>query len=69
MKTRAIIKKFFQGLLVLALALVLVGLGKWQLDRAELLKKVTRQRKLLIPRFIRLEDWPSYGTAPWIREM
>ena len=38
MKTKAIAKKFFQGLLVLAVVLVLVGLGNWQLDRAALVK-------------------------------
>jgi cytochrome oxidase assembly protein ShyY1 len=62
MKTRAIIKKFFQGLLVLALVLVLIGLGKWQLDRAAIVKesnaaaKVSRSKRLYIRRI-------SYGHA------
>jgi cytochrome oxidase assembly protein ShyY1 len=49
MKTRAIIKKFLQGLLVLALFLVLVGLGKWQLDSAASVKEAKAVAKLVDP--------------------
>jgi len=49
MKTRAIIKKFFQGLLVLALVLVLIGLGKWQLDSAASVKEAKAAAKLVDP--------------------
>jgi cytochrome oxidase assembly protein ShyY1 len=49
MKTRAIIKKFLQGLLVLALVLVLIGLGKWQLDSAASVKEAKAAAKLVDP--------------------
>jgi cytochrome oxidase assembly protein ShyY1 len=49
MKTRAIIKKFLQGLLVLALVLVLIGLGKWQLDSAASVKEAKAVAKLVDP--------------------
>jgi hypothetical protein len=49
MKTRAIIKKFFQGLLVLALVLDLIGLGKWQLDSAASVKEAKAAAKLVDP--------------------
>jgi cytochrome oxidase assembly protein ShyY1 len=49
MKTRAIIKKFFQGLLVLALVIVLIGLGKWQLDSAASVKEAKAAAKLVDP--------------------
>ena len=49
MKTRATIKKFFQGLLVLALVLVLIGLGKWQLDSAASVKEAKAAAKLVDP--------------------
>ena len=56
MKTRAIIKKFFQGLLVLALVLVLIGLGKWQLDRAAIVKESNAAAKVIDPNVYALED-------------
>jgi cytochrome oxidase assembly protein ShyY1 len=56
MKTRAIIKKFFQGLLVLALFLVLVGLGKWQLDSAASVKEAKAVAKLVDPNTYPLEQ-------------
>ena len=56
MKTRAIIKKFFQGLLVLALVLVLVGLGKWQLDRAAIVKESNAAAKVVDPKIYTLEE-------------
>jgi cytochrome oxidase assembly protein ShyY1 len=56
MKIRAIIKKFFQGLLVLALVLVLVGLGKWQLDSAASVKEAKAAAKLVDPNTYSLEE-------------
>jgi len=56
MKTRAIIKKFFQGLLVLAVILVLVGLGNWQLDRAALVKENNAAAKVVDPNIYSLEE-------------
>ena len=56
MKTRAIIKKFLQGLLVLALVLVLIGLGKWQLDRAAIVKESNAAAKIVDPKVYKLND-------------
>jgi cytochrome oxidase assembly protein ShyY1 len=56
MKTRAIIKKFLQGLLVLALVLVLIGLGKWQLDSAASVKEAKAVAKLVDPNTYPLEE-------------
>jgi cytochrome oxidase assembly protein ShyY1 len=50
MKTRAIVKKLFQGLGVLAIVLVLVGLGNWQLDRAALVKEINAAAKVVDPK-------------------
>jgi len=56
MKTRAIIKKFLQGLLVLALVLALIGLGKWQLDRAALVQESNAAAKIVDPNIYTLGD-------------
>ena len=56
MKIRAIIKKFFQGLLVLALVIILVGLGKWQLDSAASVKEAKAAAKLVDPNTYSLEE-------------
>jgi cytochrome oxidase assembly protein ShyY1 len=56
MKTRAIIKKFLQGLLVLALVLVLIGLGKWQLDSAASVKEAKAVAKLVNPNTYPLKE-------------
>ena len=56
MRTRAIIKKFLQGLLVLALALTLIGLGKWQLDRAAIVKESNAAAKIVDPNVYTLEE-------------
>jgi cytochrome oxidase assembly protein ShyY1 len=56
MKTRAIIKKFLQGLLVLALVLVLIGLGKWQLDSAASVKEAKAAAKLVDPNTYPLKE-------------
>ncbi len=56
MKTRAIIKKFFQGLLLLVVVLVLVGLGNWQLDRAAFVKENNAAAKMVDPKIYPLKD-------------
>ena len=56
MKTRATIKKFLQGLLVLALVLVLIGLGKWQLDSAASVKEAKAVAKLVDPNTYPLKE-------------
>jgi len=56
MKTRAIVKKLFQGLGVLAIVLVLVGLGNWQLDRAALVKEVNAAAKVVDPKVYSLSQ-------------
>ena len=56
MKTRAIVKKLFQGLGVLAIVLVLVGLGNWQLDRAALVKEVNATAKVVDPKVYSLSQ-------------
>ena len=56
MKTRAIIKKLLQGLLVLALVLALVGLGKWQLDRAAIVKESNAAAKIVDPNVYALNE-------------
>jgi len=56
MKIKAIAKKFFQGLSVLAVVLVLVGLGNWQLDRAALVKEVNAAAKVVDPKIYSLTD-------------
>ena len=55
MKIRVTIKKVFQGLLVLALVLVLIGLGKWQLDSAASVKEAKAAAKLVDPNTYPLE--------------
>ena len=47
MKTRSIIKKFLQALGVITLALVFVGLGNWQLDRAGVVKELNAAAKVI----------------------
>jgi cytochrome oxidase assembly protein ShyY1 len=56
MKTRAITKKFLQGLLVLAVVLALISLGKWQLDRAALVKESNAAAKIIDPSVYTLKD-------------
>jgi cytochrome oxidase assembly protein ShyY1 len=56
MKTRAIVKKFFQVLGVIAIALVLVGLGNWQLDRAAVVKELNASGKVIDPKVYSLGE-------------
>ncbi len=56
MKTRSIIKKFFQALGVIAIALVLVGLGNWQLDRAAVVTELNAAAKVIDPKVYSLSE-------------
>jgi cytochrome oxidase assembly protein ShyY1 len=56
MKIKAIAKKFLQALGVLAIVLVLVGLGNWQLDRAHLVKETNAAAKVIDPKVYSLND-------------
>ena len=56
MKTKSIIKKFLQALGVIAIALVLVGLGNWQLDRAAIVKESNAAAKVIDPKVYSLSE-------------
>ena len=56
MKTKSIIKKFLQALGVIAIALVLVGLGNWQLDRAGVVKELNAAAKIVDPKIYSLNE-------------
>jgi cytochrome oxidase assembly protein ShyY1 len=56
MKIKTIAKKFLQGFGVLAIALVLVGLGNWQLDRAHLVQSTNAAAKIIDPKIYSLKD-------------
>jgi len=56
MKTRSIINKFLQALGVIALALVFVGLGNWQLDRAGVVKELNTAAKVIDPKIYSLSE-------------
>jgi cytochrome oxidase assembly protein ShyY1 len=56
MKIKAITKKIFQAIGVIAIALVLVGLGNWQLDRAHLVQRSNAAAKVVDPKIYSLND-------------
>ena len=56
MKIKAIAKKFLQGLGVLTIVLVLVGLGNWQLDRAHLVQSTNAAAKVIDPKVYSLSE-------------
>jgi cytochrome oxidase assembly protein ShyY1 len=56
MKIKAIAKKFLQAFGVLAIALVLVGLGNWQLDRAHLVQTTNAAAKVIDPKVYSLNE-------------
>jgi len=56
MKIKAIAKKFLQALGIFAIALVLVGLGNWQLDRAHLVKETNAAAKVIDPKVYSLNE-------------
>jgi cytochrome oxidase assembly protein ShyY1 len=56
MKTQLTIKKVFQGALVIALALVFVALGNWQLDRSVIVKELNAAAKVIDPRIYSLGE-------------
>jgi len=59
MKTKSIIKKFLQALGVIAIALVLIGLGNWQLDRAGVVKELNAAAKIIDPKVYSLSALAS----------
>jgi len=59
MKTKSIIKKFLQALGVIAIALVLIGLGNWQLDRAGVVKELNAATKVIDPKVYSLSELAS----------
>jgi hypothetical protein len=56
MKTKLTIKKVFQGALVIALALVFVALGNWQLDRSVIVKELNAAAKVIDPKIYELGE-------------
>jgi cytochrome oxidase assembly protein ShyY1 len=56
MKTQLTVKKVFQGAAVIALALVLVALGNWQLDRSVVVKELNAAAKVIDPKIYKLDD-------------
>ena len=56
MKTKARIKKLLQALGVIAIALVFIGLGNWQLDRAGFVKELNAAAKVIDPKVYPLND-------------
>ena len=63
MKTQLIIKRLFQGLAVLALALIFLALGKWQLDRAADLKTTQAAAKIVDQKVYKLPELAQPGVA------
>lgn len=63
MKTRAIVKKLSQGLIVLLIFSVLMGLGKWQLDRSVIVKESNAAAKVIDPKIYSLQDLAT-STSP-----
>lgn len=63
MKIKAIAKKFLQALGVLAIALVLVGLGNWQLDRAHLVQTTNAAAKVTDPKVYSLDELAASTVA------
>ena len=56
MKTKARIKKLLQALGVIAITLVFIGLGNWQLDRAGFVKELNAASKVIDPKVYPLND-------------
>ena len=56
MKTKEILKKFLQALGVIAIALVFVSLGNWQLDRAAVVTELNAAAKVIDPKVYSLSE-------------
>jgi cytochrome oxidase assembly protein ShyY1 len=56
MKTQLIIKKFFQGVAVISLALIFIALGNWQLDRSVIVKELNAAAKVIDPKIYSLAE-------------
>jgi hypothetical protein len=63
MKTKLIIKKVFQGALVISLALVFVALGNWQLDRSVIVKELNAAAKVIDPKIYALGELAEPSVA------
>ena len=56
MKTQPIIKKFFQGVAVISLALIFIASGNWQLDRSVIVKELNAAAKVIDPKIYSLSE-------------
>lgn len=63
MKTKLIIKKVFQGAVVISLALVFVALGNWQLDRSVIVKELNAAAKVIDPKIYALGELAEPSVA------
>jgi hypothetical protein len=63
MKTKLTIKKVFQGALVIALALVFVALGNWQLERSVIVKELNAAAKVIDPKIYELGELAEPSVA------
>ena len=63
MKTKLIIKRVFQGALVISLALVFVALGNWQLDRSVIVKELNAAAKVIDPKIYALGELAEPSVA------
>jgi len=63
MKNKLTIKRVFQGAVVVALALVFVALGNWQLDRSVIVKELNAAAKVIDPKIYRLGELTDPSVA------
>jgi len=63
MKTQLTIKKFFQGVAVISLALIFIALGNWQLDRSVIVKELNAASKVIDPKIYDLSELAEPSAA------
>ena len=63
MKNKLTIKRVFQGAVVVALALVFVALGNWQLDRSVIVKELNAASKVIDPKIYGLGELTDPSVA------
>ena len=63
MKNKLTIKRVFQGAVVIALALIFVALGNWQLDRSVIVKELNDAAKLIDPKIYGLGELTDPSVA------
>ena len=63
MKNKLTIKRVFQGAVVIALALVFVALGNWQLDRSVIVKELNAAAKVIDPKIYGLGELTDPSVA------